>query len=67
MRRRAGIIAQILAFLKGSASLQLASSYAEAVAEEAESDLFNRAFRRRAAFRWIMPRFAALSIAEIMA
>ena len=31
------------------------------------SDLFKRALRRFAAFLWIMPRLAALSIAEIMA
>jgi hypothetical protein len=31
------------------------------------SDLFKRALRRFAAFLWIMPRLAALSIAEIIA
>ena len=33
----------------------------------ASRDRFNRAFRRFAAFLWIMPRLAALSIAEIIA
>jgi hypothetical protein len=31
------------------------------------SDLFRRALRRFAAFLWMMPRLAALSIAEIIA
>ncbi len=33
----------------------------------ATKDLFKRAFRRFAAFLWIMPRLAALSMAEIIA
>jgi len=33
----------------------------------ATSDLFRRALRRFAAFLWMMPRLAALSMAEIIA
>src|ERR1051326_5665017 len=47
-----------------------AEAYAEGVLGAAgawPNDLFNRAFRRFAAFLWMMPRLAALSIAEIIA